>query len=80
MEIVLALVGLAIGVGLGAGGLFVYQKNQGTNRIKLAEDEAARITSEAQEPGQTNHCGCERRSHTCPARSRRKCQKTPCRT
>ncbi|RPH48116.1 MAG: ribonuclease Y [Lysobacterales bacterium] len=48
MEIVLALVGLAIGVGLGVGGLLVYQKNQGTNRIHLAEEEAARILSEAQ--------------------------------
>ncbi len=48
MEIVLALVGLAIGVGLGVGGLFVYQKTQGTNKIKLAEVETTRITANAQ--------------------------------
>lgn len=48
MEIVLALVGLAIGIGLGVGGLFVYQKNQGTNRIRLAEEGATHIVSEAQ--------------------------------
>ncbi len=48
MEIVLALVGLAIGVGLGVGGLFVYQKTQGTNKIKLAEVETTRINANAQ--------------------------------
>jgi ribonuclease Y len=48
MEIVLALVGLAIGVGLGVGGLFVYQNVQGTNKINLAKEEAIRIVSDAQ--------------------------------
>jgi ribonuclease Y len=47
MDIVLALIGLAIGVGLGAGGLLVYQNTQGTNRQRQAHDEAERITSEA---------------------------------
>lgn len=48
MEIVLALIGLAIGVGLGAGGLLVYQRSQGAGKVHLAEEEAARILSEAQ--------------------------------
>jgi ribonuclease Y len=48
MEIVLALVGLAIGVGLGAGGLLVYQNSQGQNRRRQAEEEAARIVSDGE--------------------------------
>ncbi len=47
MEIVLAFIGLAIGVGLGAGGLLVYQNMQGTNRQRLAEEEASHIVNEA---------------------------------
>ncbi len=49
MEIVLALVGLAIGVGLGAAGLFFFQNSQGASRRRQAEDEAARIKTEAQD-------------------------------
>jgi ribonuclease Y len=49
MEIVFALVGLAMGAGLGAGGWWFYQKNLGTSRIKQAEEEAARIVSKAQD-------------------------------
>jgi hypothetical protein len=48
MEIVLALIGLAMGVGLGAGGLLVYQRSQAAGKVHLAEEEAARILSEAQ--------------------------------
>ncbi len=48
MEIVLALVGLAIGVGLGAGGLLVYQTIRGTNGIRQAEEDAQRIISAAE--------------------------------
>lgn len=51
MEIVLALVGLAIGVGLGAAGLYIYQNAQGKNRKRLAEEEAARIAADAQAEG-----------------------------
>jgi len=49
MEIVLALVGLAIGVGLGMGGLYVYQQTQMTSRKRQAEEEASRVLSEAQD-------------------------------
>jgi ribonuclease Y len=48
MEIVFALIGLVIGVGLGAGGWIVYQNVQGTNRRRQAEEEAARQLEEAQ--------------------------------
>lgn len=48
MEIVIALIGLAIGAGLGAGGLYVYQNAQGQNRQRQAEEEAARLISDAQ--------------------------------
>ncbi len=48
MDIVIALIGLAIGVGLGAGGLLLYQNVQGQNRRRQVEEEAARIISEAQ--------------------------------
>ena len=48
MEIVLALIGLAIGVVLGAGGLYVYQNTQGKNQQRLAEEEASRTVAEAQ--------------------------------
>ncbi len=48
MEIVLVLVGLAIGAGLGAGGLYVYQNVQGKNKKRLADEEAARIVTDAQ--------------------------------
>ncbi|MBI5958063.1 MAG: ribonuclease Y [Chloroflexi bacterium] len=48
MEIVLALVGLAIGVGLGVAVYILYERSQEKNRIALAEQEAARITKEAQ--------------------------------
>src|SRR5690606_31412374 len=48
MDIVIALIGLAIGVGLGVGGLLFYQNTQGQNRRRQAEEEAARIVSEAQ--------------------------------
>ncbi|MCC6801032.1 MAG: ribonuclease Y [Anaerolineae bacterium] len=48
MDIVIALIGLAIGVGLGVGGLLFYQNSQGQNRRRQAEEEAARIISEAQ--------------------------------
>ena len=47
MDIVLVLIGLAIGVGLGAGGLIVYQNSLGTNRRRQAEEEAERIKNEA---------------------------------
>ncbi len=49
MEIVLALVGLAIGVGLGIGGLLVYQNTQGTNKQRQAEETAERIIKEAED-------------------------------
>jgi ribonuclease Y len=49
MEIVLALVGLAIGVGVGIGGLYLYQQSQTTNRKRQAEEEIARLLSEAQD-------------------------------
>ncbi len=49
MEIVLALVGLAIGVGLGSAGLYLYQQSQMTNRKRQAEEEMARLLSEAQD-------------------------------
>ncbi|MBN1681431.1 MAG: ribonuclease Y [Anaerolineae bacterium] len=48
MEIVLALVGLAIGVGLGVGSVIFYQTLQGTNRQRQAEEDATRIINEAQ--------------------------------
>jgi ribonuclease Y len=48
MEIVIALIGLAIGVGLGAIGLTAYQNMQGTNRQRQAEQEASRMITEAQ--------------------------------
>ncbi len=48
MEIVIALIGLAIGVGLGAAGLLMVQNVQGTGRKRQVEEEAARILSEAQ--------------------------------
>jgi ribonucrease Y len=47
MEIVMVLLGLAIGVGLGAGGLIVYQNVQGTSKKRQVEDEAARLLEEA---------------------------------
>ncbi|GAB4422106.1 MAG: ribonuclease Y [Anaerolineae bacterium] len=47
MEIVLALVGLAIGVGAGIGGLYLYQQSQTTNRKRQAEEEISRLLSEA---------------------------------
>ncbi|MCZ7540922.1 MAG: ribonuclease Y [Anaerolineae bacterium] len=49
MEIVLALLGLAIGVGLGIGALLIYQRSQGTSKKRQAEDEANRILSDAQD-------------------------------
>ncbi len=48
MEIVYALIGLAIGVALGAGGLYVYETTQGKNRKRLAEEEADRLVQDAQ--------------------------------
>ncbi|NLF76635.1 MAG: ribonuclease Y [Chloroflexi bacterium] len=49
MEIVIALIiGLAIGVGLGAAGLMMVQNTRGTGRKRQVEEEAARILSEAQ--------------------------------
>lgn len=48
MEIVTALIGLAIGVGLGVAGLLAYQNVQATGRKRQVEEEAARILSEAQ--------------------------------
>ena len=48
MEIVMALIGLAIGVGLGVGGLLVYQNNKGTSKQRQVEEEAARTLSDAQ--------------------------------
>jgi ribonuclease Y len=49
MEIVIAaVVALAIGVGLGAAVLYVVQNAQGTNRRRQAEDDAARISTEAE--------------------------------
>lgn len=52
MEIVMALVGLAIGAGLGIGGLITYQSIQGTNRKREAEEEALRIVKDAQSQAQ----------------------------
>jgi ribonuclease Y len=49
MEIVLALLGLAIGVGLGMGVLLVYQQSQGTSKKRQAEDVANRTLSDAQD-------------------------------
>ena len=48
MEIVIALIGLAIGIALGAGGLIVYQNLQGQKRRQEAEREAERILKDAQ--------------------------------
>jgi ribonuclease Y len=48
MDIVLALVGLAIGVGLGAGCVSVYQYIQANGKQRRAAAEASRIISEAQ--------------------------------
>jgi len=48
MDIVIALLGVAIGVGLGVGGLLFYQNSQGQNKRRQAEDEATRIVSDAQ--------------------------------
>jgi len=49
MEIVIALIiGLTIGVGLGAAGLMMVQNTRGTGRKRQVEEEAARILSEAQ--------------------------------
>jgi ribonuclease Y len=48
MEIVMALVGLAIGVGLGVAAYILYERSQEKKRITLAEEEAVRITNEAQ--------------------------------
>jgi ribonuclease Y len=48
MEIVIALVGLAIGVGLGVGGLTIYQNVKGNNKQRHAEEQATRTISEAQ--------------------------------
>ncbi len=53
MEIVIALIGLAIGIGLGAGGLIVYQNNQGAGRIREAEDQANRIVSDGKSQAQS---------------------------
>lgn len=52
MEIVMALIGLAIGAGLGIGGLIIYQNSRGANRIRAAEEEAARIIKDAQNQAQ----------------------------
>jgi len=49
MEIVLALLGLAIGVGLGIGVLLIYQRSQGVSKKRQAEDEANRILGDAQD-------------------------------
>ena len=48
MEIVIALIGLTIGVGLGIGGLIVYQNTQGAGIQRQANEEAARLISVAQ--------------------------------
>ncbi|MBP8974570.1 MAG: ribonuclease Y [Anaerolineae bacterium] len=49
MEIVLALLGLAIGVGLGIGVLLIYQRSQGVSKKRQAEDEANRVLGDAQD-------------------------------
>ncbi|MBW4439140.1 MAG: ribonuclease Y [Pleurocapsa minor GSE-CHR-MK-17-07R] len=49
MEIVLALVGVAVGIAIGVGGLLYRQNAQGKNRAKLAEDEARAVVTKAQE-------------------------------
>ncbi|PJF44659.1 MAG: ribonuclease Y [Phototrophicales bacterium] len=48
MEILLALVGLVIGLAIGAGGLLVYQKQQATGLIHEAQQEAKRLLNEAE--------------------------------
>ncbi|MBN1202126.1 MAG: ribonuclease Y [Anaerolineae bacterium] len=48
MEIVSALIGLAIGVGLGAASLYGYQVIRGTSKQRQIEAKAARTTEEAE--------------------------------
>jgi len=48
MEIVLAVIGLALGIAIGVGGLLFYQNSRGANRRMQAEEEAARIVADAQ--------------------------------
>ena len=48
MEIILALVGLVIGLAIGVGGLNVYQKQQATGLIHEAEEDSKRIVSQAE--------------------------------
>lgn len=52
MEIVLALIGLAIGLGLGAGGLLAYQRFQGTSQKRQAEKAAAELLETARNEAQ----------------------------
>jgi ribonuclease Y len=53
MEIVLALVGLVVGIIGGVGGLLYYQNSQTKNRRLLAEAEAKAITQRATDEAQT---------------------------
>jgi ribonucrease Y len=52
MEVVIALVGLAIGVGLGVAGWISYQRTQGINHRRQLEEEAARTREESQNQAQ----------------------------
>ncbi|RMF79078.1 MAG: ribonuclease Y [Chloroflexi bacterium] len=47
MEIILLIVGLILGIGVGAAGFYYYQYLQGTNLRIRAEQEASRIVSQA---------------------------------
>ncbi|OYT69093.1 MAG: hypothetical protein CFK52_14115, partial [Chloracidobacterium sp. CP2_5A] len=47
MEIVIAVIALAVGAALGVGGLLWYQNTQGKNRRMLAEEEARLLLARA---------------------------------
>jgi ribonuclease Y len=53
MEIVIAVIALAVGAALGVGGLLWYQNTQGKNRRMLAEEEARLVLAKAHEQAAT---------------------------
>jgi ribonuclease Y len=53
MEIVIAVIALAVGAALGVGGLVWYQNTQGKNRRTMAEEEARLLLAQAHEQAAT---------------------------